>query len=293
MKRGFLDLSFVAAVIFFPTVLAPANQQGDKAAYQTELQKLQRDDPKKYEGLKATITLGVQLLLARLGYGVGPFGGKLEENSQTALRNYQKNRGIPEDGDPLSFETMEQVRVDSETMDYRPIGLPFFHFSDHFWDSGFVSAEGTWTIPNEKIAWPEQTAKIQCSKDSGTCMEATAIISRGGDSPRVSVDIETYEIERWDQHEIVTKPRQSGSDCTRYIRRFNRLQKSVTGIRSTISNEGICKGVEAGEKYLVLTDGHKVYWDLLQENNAKRWKLMLISPGLLERIEANEKTKPE
>jgi hypothetical protein len=51
--------------------------------------------------------------------------------------------------------------------------------------------------------------------------------------------------------------------------------------------------MDAGEKYLVLTDGFKVYWDLFQESHTKRGKLMLISPGLLERIEANKKTKPK
>lgn len=291
MKGWFLEASFIAAVMFSPTVLAPANQQSDKAAYQAELQKLKRDDPKEYEKLKATTTFAVQLLLAQLGYGVGPFSETLEESSQTALRKYQKNRGIPEDGDPLSFETIEQVRADSETIDYQPVSLPSFHFFADLWDRGFVSAEGTWIISNEKMGWPEQTSKIECSKDSRTCTEATAIIRRGGDSRSLSVDIDTYEIERWDQHEIVTKPLQFG--CTRYVHRFNRLQKSGTGIRSTISNEGPCKGVEAGEKYLVLTDGFKVYWDLLQESQTKRRKLMLISPGLLERIEANKKTKPK
>lgn len=291
MKRWFFEVSFIAVVIFSPTVLAPANQQGDKAAYQAELQKLQRDDPKEYEKQKMAMTLAAQLLLARLGYGAGPFGETLEEGFQIALRKYQKNRGITETGDPLSFETVEQVRVDSETMDYHPVRLPFFHFLEDLWDQGFVSAEGTWVIANEKQAWPEQTSKIQCSKASGTCTEATAIISRGESSPSLSVDIETYEIERWDQYEIVTKPLQFG--CARYIRRFNRPQKSVTGIRSTTSDEGICKGMETSEKYLVLTDGFKVYWDLLQESNSKRWKLMLLSPRLLEQMEANEKTKPK
>jgi hypothetical protein len=116
----------------------------------------------------------------------------------------------------MSWRHEPQVQAGSETMDYQPIALPPSHFFDIFWDSGYVSAKGTWAILNEKIAWPEQTAEIQGSKDAGTCMEATAIGSRSGGSPQPSVDIEIYEIECWDQPEIVAKPRPSEAGCTRY-----------------------------------------------------------------------------
>lgn len=288
MQGWIFGLVSIVAVVSCSFEQALAAPQSDKAAYEAERQKLQRDNPKEYENQKTILNFATQLLLARLGYGVGPFDGTLNESFQTTLRKYQKNRGIPETGDPLSFETMEQVRADFETMDYEPIDLPplFFHQED--WDSGFVSAQGTWTIANEKQAWPEQTSKIECVKDSRTCREAAASISRGlggGESPRLSVNTETYEIERWDQHEIVTKPLDTLFGCVRYVLRLNRLQKSVTGIRSTISNKGLCKGSEAGEKHLVLMDGFKIYWDLLQESRAKQRKLLLVTPGLLERLE--------
>jgi DUF2075 family protein len=97
------------------------------------------------------------------------------------------------------------------------------------------------------------------------------------------VDIDTYEIERWDAYEIVTKPVQL--ECTRYVRRVNRTQKSVTGIRSTISTRNACQGVDSTEMYMVLSDGIQVYLQRKQER-VKKWReTLLISPTLLRRLE--------
>ena len=77
---------------------------------------------------------------------------------------------------------------------------------------------------NDKMGEPEQSSKIICDRSTNTCTEATAIIYHSGNYG-LFVDIDRYEIERWDEHEIVTKPREF--ECTRHVIRFNKLQNQL------------------------------------------------------------------
>jgi len=257
----------------------------ERSEYETELQRLKRDKPTEYENSRRMANLLAQLLLGRLGYGIGPYSGLLDEKTKKALREYQKLRNLPITGDPLSFETFEQINKDMELLDYQPVALPGLHVFLDSWSQGYVSAKGTWVLTNEKMGLPEQASDIHCFRDKRTCTEATAIVSGKGSNRRLTVDTDFYEIERWDEYEIVTKPKETGFGCTRYVRRFNRVQKSVTGLRSTISTEGACQGVEAKELNTTLSDGFEVYWDL--NKNAKKifGDLMRFSPEALKSVE--------
>jgi len=282
-------------IIFFLTAIsafaAQPDQRIEKDAYQKELEKLKKENPKKYEEMRSDFVFITELVLATLGYSIEPFDGILDEKTKIALKTYQKKRNIPETGDPLSFDTIEQLQADMNTIVYHPVILPRLHVFTDLWDEGYVSASGTWVLSNDKMGKPEQTSKINCDRHSNICTEAVAIVSGKGSERILFVDIDTYEIERWDDYEIVTKPLQSTIGCVRYVRRINRLQKSVTGIRSTIQNEDMCKGVDSKEIYMVLTDGFNVYWDLLQERNKKWRQLLNISPTLLQQLESANKEK--
>ena len=226
-----------------------------------------------------------QLLLGRLGYGIGPYSAVLDDKTKQTLREYEKLRNLPITGDPLSFETFVQINNDSELLDYQPVTLPGFHVFVDSWSQGYVSAKGTWVLTNEKTGLPEQTSDIHCVRDRRACTEATAIVSGKGSERSLTVDTDFYEIERWDEYEIVTKPKETGFGCVRYVRRFNRVQKSVTGLRSTISTGGACQGVEAKELNMTLSDGFKVYWEL--NKNAKKIfsDLMRFSPEAIRSLE--------
>src|SRR4030095_16836004 len=152
----------------------PTTDKGRKAEgrleYEAELQRLKRDKPKEYEETSQLATLGTQLLLGRLGYGIGPYSGVLDEKTKNGLREYQKQRNLPITGDPLSFETFEQVNKDTNLLDYQPASFPgLFVFLD-FWQSGYVSGKGTWVLTNEKMGLPEQTTHIQCLRDKRICI---------------------------------------------------------------------------------------------------------------------------
>jgi hypothetical protein len=264
-----------------------ATTASEKAAFQAEVNELKKSTPAEFENMKRMFTFATESLLARLGYGVGPFDGLLDEKTAAALRTYQKSRGIPVTGDALSFETVEAVRKDGATLDQTPTSLPRRLVFTDLWDTGYVSATGTWTIAGEDQAWPQQASKIKCHRDSGVCTEATAVLNNNDGQASLFVDVDTYEIERWDQYEVVTKPLQLG--CTRYVKRIARLQKAASGIRSTTSSDAFCKDVDQSEKYLTLVDGFDLYWKLKQGYRAKLRELMLIAPALLKE---QEEAKP-
>lgn len=291
MKKFICFLLVIIIFVGAPSFAAQPDKRSEKANYQKELEKLKKENPKEYEELKKGFVIIAQLLLATLGYGIGPFDGILDEKTKSALGAYEKKRNIPVTGDPLSFDTMKQLEADMKTIEYHPISLPFINVFIDLWDDGYVTASGTWVLSNEKMGEPEQTSKINCYRSMNRCIEAVAIVGGEGSERRLFVDIDIYEIERWDAHEIVTKPLQTAFGCVRYLRRINRLQKSVTGIRSTISDKDMCKGVEPKEMYMVLTDGFKVFWDLLQEHNKRRGQLLNISPTLLQYLESGKKEK--
>ena len=280
----------LTAAALLPLILAPvasapqsAVETDAKAAYEHELARLRQREPQEYLETTRTLTFSTELLLARLGYGTGPLDGVFEAEAESALREYQQRRGIPATGNPLSFETVQSVARDRAALEDIVAYLPGCYVYTELWDSGYVTASGSWTIKGEEIACPQQTSTIVCDRSTQRCTEATARLSSGQGQPLLSVDIATYEIERWDQHEIVTKPLEAA--CTRLVKRINRLDQGVSAIRSTIASDGLCEGVHSGEMYLVLVDGSDVYRRLYKAQREKWRELMRISPQMLRQLE--------
>lgn len=257
----------------------------EKVEFKRELETLRRSKPSAYEETRTLATFGAEYLLARLGYGIGPFKGVHDEKLRDALKAYEANSGIPVTGDPLSFETLKKIQSDAALLESAPVVLPPLHVLLDLWDRGFVSATGTWTIIGDAMAWPEQTSEVTCLKNTGLCTLATAMVFGKGTSRQISVDTEQHEIERWDEYEIVTKPYQH--TCTRYVYRINRTQKSVSGLRTVISTDAKCRHLSNADMNLALVAGGKV-WGSLNENYQRSWKgLMQISPALLKKLNSS------
>lgn len=282
MKRV---LCAILVLVSYGAVAAPTDEKkAEKLAYELDLAKTKKDQPQEFAKFKRVFTFSAELLLARLGYDVAPFDGVLDEKTQKALKSYEKARGLPITGDPLAFETVEQVASDTAVLDDSPTVLPRRHVFLDLWDDGFVEAQGTWVMQGEEMAWPEQTSKISCDASAATCVEATAIVSKSeGLGPSLMVDVDTYEIERWDEFEIVTKPLQLG--CTRYVRRISRPQESVSGIRSTTSSTDSCRGLDNADKLLVLEDGGEI-WQRLSDHRSQMWReLVVLNHEILELLQ--------
>ena len=254
----------------------------DRTAFVEEADRLKGDNAQLYGAVREAFTLLTEMLLGRLGYDVGPFDGVLDDRTRTAVRQYQKDHKIPETGDPFSFDTVQAVRADEELVNSSPIGLRPKRVFTERWDSGNVSADGTWTVAGDAMIWPEQTSTITCERAEAVCREATALISGTGSRRMLTLELRTYEIERWNDEEIVTKPLQFG--CTGTVRRWNRTQQSVTGVRSTTSNEGSCRELERVETALVLEDGNDVSRKLVEKQREAWRQIMQVSPEVIKRL---------
>ena len=277
-----LIVCLIVSVTLLGTVGRATSQTNDRSAYYQGLRKLKQEKPAEYESQRRMFTLVTQMLLGRLGYDVGPFDGQIGQRTQTALGLYQENRGLPVTLDPLSFETNKRISADFAALEQHAVDLPALLISTAAWDDGYVFAEGTWAFRDEDMAWPEQTSKINCFRDLGICIEATATIESsalGTGEWHLVLDLHTYQVERWNAVEIVTKPRHE-TPCIQHVRHFRRLQKSVTGIRGPLSRDQRCDG--AAELDLVLVDGLELS-QRLKKKRGETWRsLALISPGIRE-----------
>ena len=116
-------------------------------------------------------------------------------------------------GDALSHATVEKMKSDVDKLDAQPVFLPSYLFGDDAWDRGWIFVTGTWQLKNDTAAYPDQTTRFECDRSSMTCFDATASVSHGA-GPLLNLDTTHYDIDRWDKHEIVTKPTESAFGCT-------------------------------------------------------------------------------
>lgn len=265
--------------------LGTATAQADeRRTYYQGLEKLRREKPVEYESQRRMFTLVTQMFLGRIGYDVGPFDGQLGQRTQSALGLYQEKRGLPITQDPLSFETNKQISADFAALEQHTVVLPELLISTDAWDDGYVFAEGTWDVRGEEMVWPEQTSKINCFRDLGICLEATATVkaSRPGTGEwHLELELHTYQIERWNAVELVTKPRHQ-TQCVHHVRRFRRLQKAVTGIQGPVSRDEQCEGT--ARRDVALVDGQELSAKLRKKRGETWRSLALISPGIREML---------
>lgn len=224
------------------------------------------------ERLKRAEIAIAQECLARLGYGTGPFDGKLDEKTREAIRQYQADSGLATTGQLTDSLTTSLFKA---TQPLTPrVALPSGDVGVEGW-SMYAYAQGTWTSDAEKLAWPLQTTKIMCDRPTMRCTEITASIAEGN---MLWVDDTTYEVERWDEHEIVTKPDDSAR-CVRYTMRFSRSLKAVTALRSTRRSDGSCKAIENKDIQLKLEDGTDV-WIQLERERRKLLERVMRKPWI-------------
>lgn len=252
---------------------------------ENEAKKNDRELQKLINGKEGPMMIGmIQFELLKLGYfGCPQITGKMDKATETALRKYQGHRGLPITG-KLNSRTFDKVLKDFDIIDPDPIAVSGYHFSDYIWETYF-KADGTWVFESkiEKMADPIQRTEIQCYRDIGVCFEATAYISDN----MLNVSNEVYDIERWDEYEIVTKPLDFG--CVRYVLKIHRPNKTVRKFRSTLRTTDLCKGVDTTEKAIRLVDGFSEYWKSRRKRIDKRRDI--LSPNVKKLIESLKNQK--
>lgn len=241
-------------------------------AWSQQLAELKAKNPKQYAETMRLMTQFLQTTLGLFGYGTRT-SGEMDETTTKALAEYQKRNGFEPTG-LLNVRTQRRLAENYKDAVRTVPVLPRFHMFTDMWEShGYVSAKGTWTMTNDEIASPLQTTHITCYRESGRCLEAIAKLSEDDPDVFLRLDTEEWEIERWDEHEIVTKPNQY--NCARAIRRFNRSQKQVTGIRSTIKTDGSCDATNVKELHMILVDGFTITRRFEDEIAKKRKSIIL------------------
>ncbi len=212
----------------------------------------------------------VQMALARFGYDPGPFSFDLTEKTRKAIREYQQYNQLKVTGD-LEMELTDQIADDLKTLDAEPNPLPHFFFFGDLWDS-YVRVRGTWEIEGIKQGIPIQTTTLQCYRELSLCIEANAFIGYGVDDKRLTQEVNYYEVERWDEFEITTKP--NDKECVRYTLRIDRFQKSVTGLRLQTRRDGSCAFIQHSIMKIRLVDGFEVWNTLRKQHQEARRRIM-------------------
>jgi hypothetical protein len=134
---------------------------------------------------------------------------------------------------------------------------PLKTFSDQYWTTGFFLAEGTWVTVSPKRGVNVNTAIVRCSKEDGQCIESTSFVSLGG---MLFAELDVLQIERWDDHEIVTKP--DDAACARNVLRISREQRRVSELQSVFKTDGPCNLLTLGDTTRELQGGHDVAIEL-------------------------------
>lgn len=177
-----------------PTV--SPSEADEEHAVMEQLDKL-RANPKE----RRRLIVVAQMLLGRFGYGVGPFDGRFDDKTRRAVKYYQESNKLPPTGE-LDYLTLKKLTDDSDWLELLPVQFPPYVFISDTWAAS-VSANGTWTIMNGRQAVPLQTTKIECRRKWNHCTESTAVVGEGN---QLVLNTDDYEVERWDDQEIVTKP---------------------------------------------------------------------------------------
>lgn len=281
------------------SLLAQQDDKGDpyRAAFKRATDRLKSDDSKMVEKLRlltlrefyrdaaridsnraeqeiSKIEASMYLKLARMGYhGLGAQSG--EGSTRRAILAYQKDRSLTPTGE-LNWEILFQLHGESGQLDRAQVALPFKALLLTGWDEGYVAATGTWEATGGGLAWRDQSTELTCYKADGRCYEFTAFLERDDDEDskvQLHMGSDIFEIERWSEIEIVTKPLLSPKGCVAQYRRVNKATSQVTGLRVTVKTNDGCENVSKDEIHTTLVDGGKRSSKEIAEAVEERLKL--------------------
>lgn len=127
------------------------------------------------------------------------------------------------------------------------------------WDTGYVSATGTWVSDQERHMSPLNVSEIACFRSSQVCYDAQASIFDGN----LTSYLEEYEIQRWDGSTI-----EFGKDfpCVTYSYAINRATQKLSGSRLKKTETGTeCSIIQQEDLKLSFTNGLYVVESLRRE----------------------------
>ena len=97
------------------------------------------------------------------------------------------------------------------------------------WDSGWISASGSWELEGQPLAAMVNHTEIRCYRDEGVCFESAAeILPLYAGSKFLRARLERRPIERWDDRVVVTRNK---DECYDYVMTIGRDTETVTALQ--------------------------------------------------------------
>jgi putative peptidoglycan binding protein len=139
--------------------------------------------------------------LGELGYGTGPFRAEFGARERAAIKRFQTDLGLPASGYLDSLTILHLVSADS-ALALPALSLPSFGF---YQERGWISAHGTWKALSNTLAYPANTADIECNRAMGTC-EVVRMDVIGRDLSQLDrIRRETFQVVLWNDELVVAK----------------------------------------------------------------------------------------
>ncbi len=221
-----------------------------------------------------TLVTGVQIFLGRFGYGIGPYTGKLDEATKSALKTYQQRNGLEEIGD-INFETLQRLTEDDQVLNRVVPFLPSSHFRDQDWMQ-WVEIQGSWMLKEGNTDDVLRTSRITCMREFQRCIDSTASLVNGS-VPQLNVHTHVYDIKSWDENQIISKP-YGGEPCMLSILRISKNPPLITRFVSLQKNPGPCAKVKPTDHQYLLEDGQKIYQILKRQKAEAIQKILQVNP---------------
>ena len=165
-----------------------------------------------------------------------------EDDIRKAVSVFQRDIGTKVTGE-LTMGEYEELNRRYVRRHDTPIYASTYTNVSRFEDYS-VTATGTWIIENDQIAYPVNTAEIQCYKERKTCqlIQASVVVpslDSSDNSFSLTLDTQTYEIISWTENEVVSRPFRT-DQCRSTVLTINTAAKEVYEITRNNNQEG-CK----------------------------------------------------
>lgn len=155
-----------------------------------------------------------------------------------------------------------------------PVSLSMRTLSTSYWDSGYVSATGTWTISDVVSGFPLQTSHIVCQRQTKECVESQAVVYQR----HLNVSQFTRKITQWTEKTIEFV---DSAQCVDLVYTFERFGEKLTGTRKTKEGVADCNHLDKRNLNLVLSDGFEIAQRLRGAARASYSDRTLIALGVL------------
>ncbi len=219
------------------SVSAPAFTPPDKTSLEEFLNKNQNlfesQSIKGSEGeeAKQIVNFLSKFYLYSLGYYLDD--SDFSDRDMKALNEYRKTKKILSSG-PIDKRTWTALNESTFALFDRS-EVPFLNqkrFVENEKNTALpfqFLAEGTWIVKKgKKQDWPIQTTRIECNKNTMTCIEMSVVKkSYSGGAYSLNLDVNHFHIEVWNSSKIVTG-KALYSMCTERNLTIDRKRKEVT-----------------------------------------------------------------